>query len=265
MRRPALGGRGVVKLGMSSVKSSLISMGVYRPVRRMYDRFVRPSNLAHQRECSEAYARFVRPGDLCFDVGANVGRKSGAMLSLGARVVAVEPQPACVRELKALYGDDPRFTCVQSAVGREPGQAVMNVSDQSALSSLRPDWFDHWESRIEVEVTTLDRLIDLHGTPRYCKIDIEGFEYEALQGLTRPVDYLSFEYNARYFDQAMACVEYLRRFGDLRFNLSLMEDSRLLCEDWWDFDGFAAEFRKVRDAASGWGGEIYAKVLPPAS
>src|SRR4051794_16261388 len=170
-RRPSAGGRGVAKLGMSSLKSSLISLGVYRPVRRVYDRFVRPSNLAHQRECSEAYARFVRPRDLCFDVGANVGRKSGALLSLGARVVAVEPQPACVGELNALYGHDPRFTCVQSAVGRESGKAVMNVSRQSVLSSLRPDWYDQWDSRIEVEVTTLDRLMDLHGTPRYCKID----------------------------------------------------------------------------------------------
>ena len=250
---------------MSSVKSSLIRMGVYRPVRTMYDRFVRPSNLAHRRECSAAYARFVRPGDLCFDVGANVGRKTGALLALGARVVAVEPQPACVRELTALYGGDPRFTCVQNAVGREPGVAVKNVAAENALSSLRPDWSDHGEGRIEVEVTTLDRLIDAHGTPRYCKIDVEGYEYEALQGLTRPVDYLSFEYNGRYFDRATACIESLGRFGDLQFNLSLMEDSRLLCDDWWDFDGFAAKFREVREANAGWGGEIYAKVVPPGS
>ena len=40
------------------------------------------------------YARFVQPGDLVFDVGAHVGDRVAAFRRLGARVVAVEPQPA---------------------------------------------------------------------------------------------------------------------------------------------------------------------------
>ncbi len=43
------------------------------------------------------YRQFVRPGDLVFDVGAHVGDRVASFQRIGARVVAVEPQPAMVQ------------------------------------------------------------------------------------------------------------------------------------------------------------------------
>ena len=40
------------------------------------------------------YARLLRPGDLAFDIGAHVGDRIASFRRLGARVVALEPQPA---------------------------------------------------------------------------------------------------------------------------------------------------------------------------
>ena len=40
-----------------------------------------------------SWQTFVRPGHVVFDIGANVGAKTGLYLSCGARVVCVEPQP----------------------------------------------------------------------------------------------------------------------------------------------------------------------------
>ena len=52
----------------------------------------------HQRRRSRAmdalYGRFVKRGDLVFDIGAHVGDRVAAFRRLGAKVVAVEPQPA---------------------------------------------------------------------------------------------------------------------------------------------------------------------------
>ena len=44
------------------------------------------------------YGQFVRPGDLVFDIGAHVGDRVASFRRLGARVVAVEPQPALARD-----------------------------------------------------------------------------------------------------------------------------------------------------------------------
>ena len=60
----------------------------------------------HQRRRSSAmdalYRRFVKRGDLVFDIGAHVGDRVAAFRRLGARVVAVEPQPALASTLTML-------------------------------------------------------------------------------------------------------------------------------------------------------------------
>ena len=39
------------------------------------------------------YGAFLSPGDLAFDIGAHVGDRISSFRRLGARVVALEPQP----------------------------------------------------------------------------------------------------------------------------------------------------------------------------
>ena len=50
--------------------------------------------------------QFVKRGDLVFDIGAHVGDRVAAFRRLGARVVAVEPQPALGAHARLLYGRD---------------------------------------------------------------------------------------------------------------------------------------------------------------
>ena len=48
-----------------------------------------------------------------------------------------------------------------------------------------PGWeTQRWSETVDVEVTTLDALIAKHGVPAFIKLDVEGFEAEAL---SRPV------------------------------------------------------------------------------
>jgi hypothetical protein len=130
------------------------------------------------------------------------------------------------------------------------------------LSSLRSEWFDQWESEIEVEATKLDALLEAHGVPRYCKLDIEGFEPEALHGLSRPLEYLSLEFNNRFIDQTIACLDYLGQFADLRFNLTLMEDSRFLAGEWWDRETFLRRFHEeLARNLEHWSGDVFVKAV----
>jgi FkbM family methyltransferase len=192
------------------------------------------------------YRQFIHPGALCFDVGAHLGSRSRAFLDLGARVIAVEPQPQCAAYLQELWGGKRRFTLVSKAVGAQPGVATLHINRMNpTISTLAPDSWrramaaaaaerERWDQRVEVEVVTLDRLIEEFGLPHFCKIDVEGFEEQALAGLSHPLPALSFEFISFEKTSALACLRRLMALGAYRFNWSLRERLRLESPTWVD-------------------------------
>ena len=149
------------------------------------------------------YARFVKSGDLVFDIGAHVGDRVAAFRRLGAKVVAVEPQRALNFVIGMMYGRDDRVVIERVAVGRKTGDVRLMINTDNPTISTASDAFIHaaqdapgwqgqqWDKSVSVPMTTLDALIAEHGVPAFIKIDIEGFEEEALLGLTQPVAALS--------------------------------------------------------------------------
>ena len=223
-----------------------------------------------RRRLTRFYATFIQPGDLCFDLGAHVGSRLRAWLPLGARIVAVEPQPRCMALLRHWFGHDPRITLIEQAVGAAPGVAKLFVSARTpTVSSLSPAWIAaapqergfervRWDYAVPVPVTTLDQLIAAHGLPAFCKIDVEGYELDVLKGLTQPIRALSFEYLRANLDAARACVAVLAALGPYEFNGSAGEAQRLRSPAWLDTGACLAWL----DTGAGLGdsGDLYARL-----
>lgn len=190
------------------------------------------------------YAQFVGSGDLVFDIGAHVGNRLRVLRSLDATVVAVEPQPLFADLLQMLYGRDRRVHLVREAVAATPGEAALHISRRTpTVTTLDTDWIEDvrsadsfatvvWEEELIIPVTTLDALIDRYGVPGFCKIDVEGSELAVLQGLSRPLPLLSFEYIPVTRRAALACIQRLQELGDYRFNWSEGESQQLAAESW---------------------------------
>src|SRR6476661_3418284 len=95
------------------------------------------------RKMLRFYGEFLGPGDVGFDVGAHVGNRVRAWRALGARVVAVEPQPDFVRLLRLLFGRDRDVTIVAKALGAQAGTARLGISTTTpTVSSMAPTWRD---------------------------------------------------------------------------------------------------------------------------
>jgi len=213
------------------------------------------------------HGNFVRPGDLVFDVGAHVGDRVASFHRLGARVVAVEPQPSMVRTLRLLYGRSKSVAIEALAVGREPGSARMLINvDNPTVSSISPAFVQaaygapgwetqRWNETIDVPVTTLDALIARHGIPAFIKLDVEGFEAEALSGLSQAVHAVSFEFTTIQRDVGLACIERCAALGYRRFNAALGE-SQTLIGDWMNAQDVARWLTELPQTANS--GDIYA-------
>jgi len=216
------------------------------------------------------YRQFVRPGDLCFDVGAHVGNRLRALAGLGARVVALEPHPVFLSLLQRWYGDWPGVTVVGQAVAARPGERVLMLSRRApTVSTLSPEWAARvarapgfvavrWDSEVRVPVTTLDRLIEQHGLPRFCKLDVEGSELEALHGLSVPLPALSFEVVPAAAELAPGCLDRLTSLGDYEFNRTVGESTRWLSPDWLSAGAMAAQLQALAPGSRS--GDVYARL-----
>jgi FkbM family methyltransferase len=190
------------------------------------------------------YAQFVRRGEVCFDVGANMGNRIGPLLKLGARVVAVEPQEQCLQQLRFRFGN--RIRLVPMGLGAEEGMRMFRLANDPTLSSFSEEWITEvkkerfsaftWDRPVPVRMTTLDRLIAEHGLPSFIKIDVEGYETEVLKGLSQPVKMISFEYTVP--EQTARVTECLELIGKhhpgARCNYSVGESMEFALAQWLD-------------------------------
>jgi FkbM family methyltransferase len=181
------------------------------------------------------YARFIKAGDLAFDVGSHVGDRAGSFLRLGAKVIAMEPQPALGSVLKLLYGRKPKFELVRAAVGAREGEIELKLNTKNPTVATASDDFiksadaapgwegQRWDGKIKVPMTTLDALIKRYGKPAFVKIDVEGFEDEVLSGLSQPLPALSIEFTTIQRHVALTAIKRLAGTAPYRFNAALGE------------------------------------------
>ena len=218
---------------------------------------------------SRFYRQFIAKGDLCFDLGAHVGNRIRAWRRLGARVIAVEPQPHCLTVLRFLYGRDAAVEIVASAVGTSRGRTILYASSATpAVSTTAADWVKEvqlgdsrfasvqWDTRVEVDVATLDDLITRYGEPKFCKIDVEGSELKVLRGLSHALPALSFEFLPVSIERTYACVDRLASLGAYRFRWSEAETMRWSCPRWLDGDGIKEIL--AAQPVEGRSGDVYA-------
>jgi FkbM family methyltransferase len=235
------------------------------PLHRSLDVYY--GNPARDRAMDALYARFVPSGALAFDIGSHVGDRIGSFRRLGARVVALEPQPLCARAIRALYGDDAQVTLVEVACSDRPGRLTMRINSANpTVSTASADFIGAadgaggwegqvWDGEIEVETTTLDALIARFGVPAFAKVDVEGFEDAVLAGLSQPLPALSFEFTTIQRDVAFRCLDRLAALGASGFDIALGESQALTFGRWVSTAEMTAHIAALPHAANS--GDVY--------
>lgn len=251
---------------LSMSKQVSITTGLYRPARWL-SRRIRPHQMRLLRDDVRFYRSLLPAGALCFDIGANVGEKSEAMLKAGARVVSFEPNPLVIPELRARCGHSRGWTFVATALGSGASVATLRARHPHEQSSLSSDWEGDLVGTYNVPVVTLDSAIQCFGTPTFCKIDVEGWELEVFKGLTRPIPLLSFEFHLRDVPNTIACLEKLAQFGASRVNITPAEASSFHFDTWIPIEEFLKWFPGdlERTLPGNHYGDIFVKSCPTST
>ncbi len=185
--------------------------------------------------------QIVRNGDLVFDIGAFYGSRTFVFASLGSRVVAVEPNPVCLRLLQRRFGKNERVCIVPGIASNAEGETTVWIDDQvPEITSVHREWLSSGPATpgtglarpLNVRSRTLDSLIEEFGCPRYIKIDAEGHEQQVLQGLHRRCEFISLEIHRRDPTKVARCLEEIARLGDFRLNLVYENRSQFAFDRW---------------------------------
>lgn len=127
------------------------------------------------------------PGFTCLDAGANAGRYALAALDAGAnRVVAFEPSPKTFEILRKNTEGRAEVERVMAAIGEAVGKTDIFVPANLGLASrdaAAGGFREEEAERVTAPMTTIDAYCFENAFfPTLIKIDVEGFELEALAG-----------------------------------------------------------------------------------
>lgn len=182
------------------------------------------------------YSKLIRENDLCFDIGANIGKKSKLFLSLGANVIAFEPQSSCQVELLKI--NNTKFSLYPIAVGNENGEQELFLANHSEVATLSNQFIDfysskemQWTKNEKVKTKTLNSLIEEFGVPDFCKVDTEGYELNILSSLNYKIPIIEFEFTEGFFEDTLKIIELLKS-KECSFNFTLNENPKFQLNNW---------------------------------
>ena len=179
------------------------------------------ANNNDRNEDEELLVKILKKGDTYVDVGANIGTlvfTAAGSVSTTGKVIAIEAHPSTFENLKANVALN-QFTnikLIHSAAGNKKGSLFfsnMNSDDQNKVTL-------QGNNSIEVEVQTLDEMLEAETAITLLKIDVEGYEKFVLEGAAKTLQKTSivlYESWDKHFSgfgyQAGAVIEILETLG----------------------------------------------------
>jgi len=181
--------------------------------------------------------RIVKLGNnpLIFDIGYNKGKFSKKILLYyqPSLILGVEANPSLINNsfshskikkinyLVSNNSDEEKYLYINNAfLGMSTASLDVLKKSRFSLGSDKQEKLDKlYNQKIKVKVITLDKLIELYGTPDLIKIDVEGHEYEVLKGLNKKAKKITFEWTEENYQGLNKSVKHLHDLGYDKFGV----------------------------------------------
>ena len=265
-------------------KSLLSKLGILRHLRTrkfyidlLY--FIRKELRQQLQSDIRFYSQFIQKGELCFDVGANIGSKTYVFNRIGCKVIAIEPDKAAYIQICQKFNKSKNITILNVGVGEKHGKLELFKSKLSTLSTFDQEDLNYAlidvrfkddlviENKYTIDIFTVDELIKLYGTPNYLKIATVGYELHVLKGLTTAIKVISITCNLPYHIQkTVDCIHYIANLSAYEFNyFKSHHNNGFVLHEWCSSLELIRELRILEKEISCRYIEIYARIKKPSS
>jgi FkbM family methyltransferase len=170
--------------------------------------------------------------NLVFDIGLHKGEDSEFYLKKGFNVIGVEANPELCAQVKQRFPEEiqaGQLKIINKAIAAQPGRLKFYINSRNSMwSTLNPEWAERnlrlgcESTECEVEAITMAALTEEFGMPYYMKIDTEGSDFTAIEGLVHLADrpqYLSIESDKDSFRGLRREISVMTSLGYTQFNI----------------------------------------------
>ncbi|MCC7202789.1 MAG: FkbM family methyltransferase [Nitrospirae bacterium] len=131
--------------------------------------------------------QYIKQGDVVLDIGANIGFYARILSQLAGstgQIHCFEPDPLNFTHLIKNTLPFKNIKLINKAVGAETG--VLKIYTSKSLNvdhrTYKPDVYDR---EIEIQAVSIDEYLANNKRVDFVKIDIQGFEMQAIKGMEK--------------------------------------------------------------------------------
>lgn len=166
---------------------------------------------------------------LIFDIGANKGNFTDKCISVfenNLNILLVEPNPNLYEILVNKYKNYKNVKILDNILSSKSGEFIdFYLCRADGISTASLNWINNsrfskhfqWDSPIKKQSVNLDYLIELYGLPDLIKLDVEGYEYEVIKGLSKKNKEVCFEWAEEEFENVNLIINHLTKIGFSEF------------------------------------------------
>lgn len=165
---------------------------------------------------------------MIFDIGANRGLFTDVCISNNpnSKIITIEANPYLFNYLIEKYKNNKNVEVINTLISKENDRLIpFYLSNADTISTASVDWITQsrftnsyvWYKPIQIKSRSLDSLIDEYGIPELIKIDVEGYEYEVISGLSKKAKEICFEWAEEQYENINKTCEHLESIGYTQF------------------------------------------------
>jgi FkbM family methyltransferase len=167
---------------------------------------------------------------LIFDIGANVGNYS--LTHKDSNIISVEANPITFQKLSNNVKNYNNIIPLNYAISSSNSEFVdFYTCSADTLCTMDVNWISSPESRfgnykntinkISVKTISIDKMIEIYGTPDLIKVDVEGAEFNVISSLSKKTPILCFEWASEWKNDTINCIYKLNELGFTQYHIQI--------------------------------------------